>query len=365
MLIYKNEHPNDYDQAVKAAISEAKEIGKSLKTFEIEAEPQAKEVEKQGVKMTELTLKATGADRNYSQFSINYLKGEVENHGNAATEVFSKLWKSQHLPKGDDVSPWIGRKTYPAIVETITGVPNDVDHIGSIGLLKGKSYDPNDLKKWDEARQEFEETLRAKAPAIIGAVRQQYEAAIVLMGTISGKIVYKDLEKDFTTTIDHSTEATKNAPAREEAVETKTISDKKAELDYIYKTLAQTRATIHLYGKLNDLIKSSGDLAFMKRQAEAMEAEKPLIEGELKAYEAEQAKAARAAAREDRKLEKDAELKANIVKTFEMGATLQMIVMLTKVTTAKAKEILKAAGYDPAKPFAEQGKETEPAPAQN
>lgn len=366
MLISHNTDDKGYKTALTEAISQAKAIGRSLKTFETEAEPAVKEITKDGSTMTEITLKATGADRNYSQFSINYLKGEVEGHGNEATEVFKNLWKSQHMPKGDDVSPWIGRRTYPTIIETITGEPNDIDHVGSIGLLKGKCYDPADLKRWDEDRQVFEGTLKAKAPAIISAVRQQYEASIVLMATMSGKIVYKDLDKDFITTIDHSTEATKDAPARINSVETKTIGDKIAELRYIDKTLPLTRGTIHLYGKVKDLVKASGDLEFMKAQADAMEEEKPLIEGEVKAYEAEQAKAARDAAREDRKADRDKELKANIVKTYELGATLQMITMLTKVTQAKAEEILKDAGYDPSKPFSEQGKEeTEPAPANN
>ena len=364
-MLIAREEGKDYKAAVQEAISKAKEIGKKLKTFEMEAEPAVKEIAKDGTTVTEVMLKATGADKNYSQFSINYLKGEIEGHGNEATEVFSKLWKSQHMPKGDNVSPWIGRKTYPTIIETITDVPNDVDHVGAIALLKGKTYDPENLKNWDEERQEFEKTLKAKAAAIVSAVRQQYEASIVLMATMQGKIEFKDLDKDFITKITHRTEATKNGPAREEVVETKTIGDMKSELTYINKTLAKTRGTIYLFNKLKDLIKASGDLEFMKSQAEAMETEKPLIEGEVKAYDEEQAKAARAAAREDRKADKDAELKANIVKTFEIGATIQMIVMLTKVTQAKAEEILKAAGYDPAKPFTEQGKETEPATAQN
>ena len=355
-MLVTHEENKDYKTMVQEAVAKATEIGQNLKTFEMEAEPVVKEITKDGTTVTEVTLKATGADRNYSQFSINYLKGEIENHGNEATEVFSKLWKSQHMPKGDDVSPWIGRKTYPTIVSTITGEPNDIDHVGSIGLLKGKTYDPEDLKNWDEQRQEFEKTLKAKAAAIISAVRQQYEAAIVLMATMQGKIEYKDLDKDFITTIDHSTKATKDAPARIDIVKTKTISDKKAELDYLNKTLPLTRGTIHLYGKVKDLVKASGDLETMKAQAEAMEEAKPLIEGEVKAYEEEQAKKARATARQDAKAEKDKELKANIVKSYEMGATLQMITMLTKVTTAKAEEILTAAGYDPAKPYSEQAK---------
>lgn len=364
-MLITHEENKDYKTAIQEAISKAKEIGKNLKTFEVEADPATKEITKDGVTMTEVTLKATGADKNYSQFSINYLKGEIENHGNEASETFSKLWKSQHLPKGDDVSPWIGRKTYPTIVSTITGTPNDIDHVGSIGLLKGKTYDPADLKRWDEQRQEFEMTLKAKAPAIISAVRQQYEASIVLLATMQGKIAYKDLEKDFVSTIDHTTEATKDHPAKTEVVETKTIEDKKAELAYINRTLSTTRATIHLYGKIKDLVKASGDLEFMKTQAEAMELEKPLIEGDVKSYEAEQAKKAKATARQDKKAEKDEELKANIVKTFEMGATLQMITMLTKVTQTKTEQILKDAGYDPAKPFSEQGKDEELTPANN
>lgn len=366
MLISHNIDDAGYKKALTEAISKAKEIGRSLKTFETEAEPAVKEITKDGSTVTEVTLKATGADRNYSQFSINYLKGEIENHGNEASETFSKLWKSQRMPKGDDVSPWIGRRTYPTIIETITGEPNDIDHVGSIGLLKGKTYDPEDLKNWDEQRQEFEKTLKAKAPAIISALRQQYEATIVLMATMQGKIVFKDLDKDFITTIDHSTEATKDRPAKIDSVETKTIDDKIAELRYINKTLPLTRGTIHLYGKVKDLVKASGDLEFMKTQADAMEEEKPLIEGEVKAYEEEQAKKAKAEARRDAKAEKDEELKASIVKTFELGATLQMITMLTKVTQSKAEQILKDAGYDPAKPFNEQGKEeTAPAEANN
>jgi hypothetical protein len=361
MLITHAEN-DDYKKAVQEAISKAKEIGKSLKTFETEAEPNVKEITKDNATVTEVTLKATGADRNYSQFSINYLKGEIENHGNEASETFSKFWKSQHLPKGDDVSPWIGRKTYPTILETITGVPNDIDHVGSIGLLKGKCYDPVDLKRWDEDRQEFEKILKAKAPAIISAVRQQYEATKVLMAMMNGKIVYKDLDKDFITTINHSTEATKDKPAKIDIVKSKTISDKKAELDYIKRTLPLSRGLIHLVGKLKEMTQASGGSDAIKEQIEAMELEKPLIEGEVKAYEDEQAKAERANARRHAKAEKDAELKENIVKTFEMGATIQMITMLTKVSQTKAEAILKEAGYDPAKPFSEQGKEeTEPA----
>ena len=364
-MLITHEKNKDYKTMVQEAVAKATEIGKNLKTFEMEAEPVVKEITKDGTTVTEVTLKATGADRNYSQFSINYLKGEIEGHGNEATEVFSKLWKSQHMPKGDDVSPWIGRKTYPMIVSMITGEPDDVDHIGSIGLLKGKCYDPADLKRWDEQRQEFEKTLKAKAPAIISAVRQQYNASIVLLATMRGKIEYKDLEKDFITTIDHSTEATKDHPAKIDIVKSKTISDKKAELTYINKTLPITRGTIHLYGKIKDLVKASGDLEFMKAQADAMELEKPLIEGEVKAYEEEQAKKARANAREDRKAEKDEETKANIIKTFEMGVPITAITMLSKVSQAKAEEILRDAGYDPAKPFNEQGKDEELTPANN
>lgn len=354
-MLITHETGKDYKAAVKAAISKATTISKDLKTFEIEAEPAVKEITKGGTTVTEVMLKATGADKNYSQFSINYLKGEIEGHGNEATEVFSKLWKSQHMPKGDDVSPWIGRKTYPTIVETITGQANDPDRIG-YGLLKGKTYDPEQVKKWDEQRQEFEKTLKAKAPAIISALRQQYNAAIVLMATMSGKIEYKALDKDFITKIDHSTAATKNAPARIDVVETKTITDKKAELEYINKTLPTTRGVIYLFNKLKDLIQNSGEIDYMRDQAEAMENEKPLIEGEVKAYEDEQAKAARAAAREDKKADKDKELKQNIVKSFEMGVPIQAITMLSKVSQAKAEEILKEAGYDPAKPYSEQGK---------
>lgn len=355
MLIH--ETGKDYKQAVQEAISKAKSIGQSLKTFEIEAEPAVKEITKDGHTVTEVTLKATGADKNYSQFSINYLKGEIEGHGNDASETFSKLWKSQHMPKGDDVSPWIGRKTYPTIVETITGEPNDIDHIGSIGLLKGKCYDPDTLKRWDGQRQEFEKTLKAKAPAIISAVRQQYEASIVLMATMAGKIEYKDLDKDFITTIDHSTEATKNAPARIDIVKTKTITDKKAELDYINKTLPLTRGIIHLYGKVKDLIKASGDLETMKAQADAMELEKPLIEGDVKSYEEEQAKKAKAEARQDKKAEKDADLRANV---REMATVYHVptadIATFTHLSTAKVEEILRDAGYDSAKLYSEQGK---------
>ena len=342
MLISHNTDDQGYKKALSEAISKAKEIGKNLKTFEMEAEPVVREITRDGSTVTEVTLKATGADRNYSQFSINYLKGEIENHGNEATEVFSKLWKSQHMPKGDDVSPWIGRKTYPTIVETITGVPNDIDHVGSVGLLKGKTYDPADLKRWDEDRQVFEGTLKAKAPVIISAVRQQYEASIVLMATMNGKIEYKDLEKDFITTID--------------IVKTKTISNKRAELAYINKTLRLTRGTIHLYGKLKDLIKASGDLEFMKAQADAMELEKPLIEGEVRAYEEAEAKAARATAREDKKAEKDAEIQANVRLMAEAfsAATIAKILHLSE---NKVKEILKAAPAEAAP--------AEPAPANN
>ena len=337
-MLVTHEENKDYKTMVQEAVAKATEIGQNLRTFEMEAEPVVKEITKDGTTVTEVTLKATGADRNYSQFSMNYLKGEIENHGNAATDVFAKLWKSQHLPKGDDVSPWIGRKTYPTIVETLTGQANDPDQIG-FGVLKGKCYDPDQLAKWDAQRQEFEKTLKAKAPAIISAVRQQYNAANVLMATMSGKIVYKDLDKDFVS-----------------ETGSQTITDKKAELEYIEKTLPTTRGVIHLFHKVQELIKNSGELDCMRQQAEAMEEAKPLIEGSVKAYEEEQAKAARAAAREDAKADKDKELKINIVKTFEMGATLQMITMLTKVTTAKAEEILKEAGYDPKKPYSEQAK---------
>ena len=341
-MLITHEQGKDYKQAIQEAISKATEIRRSLKTFETEAEPVTKEITKEGHTVTEVTLRATGADKNYSQFSINYLKGEIESHGNEATEVFSKLWKSQHMPKGDDVSPWIGRKTYPTIISTITGEANDADHIGSYGLLKGKTYDPEDLKKWDEQRQEFEKTLKAKAPAIISAVRQQYEAAVVLMATMSGKIEYKDLEKDFVSKITQHHEATKTAAEYDTVVESKTIEDKQAELAYINKTLPITRGALHLYGKLNDLIQASGKADYMKSQAEAMEEAKPLIEGEVKSYEDEQAKKARANAREDKKAEKDAEIQANVRLMAEAfpAATIAKILHLSE---NKVKEILKAA----------------------
>ncbi|MBQ1760390.1 MAG: hypothetical protein IIZ94_12000, partial [Prevotella sp.] len=67
----------------------------------------------------------------------------------------------------------------------------------------------------------------------------------------------------------------------------------------------------------------------------------------------------------DRKAEKDEETKANIIKTFEMGVPITAITMLSKVSQAKAEEILRDAGYDPAKPFNEQGKDEELTPANN
>ena len=349
-MLITHEQGKDYKQAIQEAISKATEIRRSLKTFETEAEPVTKEITKEGHTVTEVMLKATGADKNYSQFSINYLKGEIEGHGNEATETFSKLWKSQHMPKGDDVSPWIGRKTYPTIISTITGEANDLDHIGSYGLLKGKTYDPEDLKKWDEQRQEFEKTLKAKAPAIISAVRQQYEAAIVLMATMAGKIEYKDLEKDFVSKITQHHEATKTAAEYDTVVESKTIEDKQAELAYINKTLPITRGALHLYGKLNDLIQASGKADYMKSQAEAMEEAKPLIEGEVKSYEDEQAKAARAAAREDKKADKDAEIQANVRLMAEAfpAATIAKILHLSENKVKEIIETAKAAEAAPA-----------------
>lgn len=355
-MLITHEAGKDYKQAVQEAISHAKDISRSLKTFEVEAEPAVKEITKGDHTVTEIMLKATGADRNYSQFSINYLKGEIEGHGNAATEVFSKLWKSQHMPKGDDVSPWIGHKTYPMIVSTITGQDVNPDMVG-YGLLKGKTYDPEDLKKWDTKRQEFEKTLEAKAAAIISAVRKQYEAAIVLMATMSGKIEYKDLDKDFASKITQHHAATKTAAEYDTTVETKTIEDKKAELDYIDKTLPTTTGTIYLFNKLKAVIENSGDLDYMRSQAEAMKEARPLIEGEVKSYEEEQAKAARAAAREDKKADKDAELRANIIlMATEFNAPAATIAKILHLSENKVEEILRDAGYDSAKLYSEQGK---------
>ena len=354
MLITHEPH-KDYKAAVEAAIAKAKATAKGLKTFEVEADPIVKVITKDANTVTEVSLKATGADKNYGQFTINYLKGEIEGHGNAASDVFVKLWKSQHMPKGDDVSPWIGRKTYPTIVETLTGQPNDPEKVG-YGLLKGKTYDPDDLEKWDRQRQTFEETLKAKAAAIISAVRGQYNAAIVLMATMNGKIEYKDLEKDFVSKVVQHHEKTKEAAAYDSEVESQTIEDKKAELDYIEKTLPTTQGTIHLFHKLQDLIKASGDLDYMRQQAKAMEEAKPLIEGSVKDYNEQQAKAEKAQKRADSKADKDKIKQEAVITCFKYGMPAAVIAQAQQISQAKAEEILTAAGYDPAKPYSEQEK---------
>ena len=352
MTTYNKANANEAE-ALKEAMSKAAAQIKGLKTFEIKGDPIETPVSKSQNLVT-IQIKVSGASRNYSQISQNYLKGECEGNGNAATETFKKIWKDSHgRLTTDEASQWIGRAAYEAILET-AGINIDT----APATVKTNAENDLDLiLRLDVKRAAFEEQLKAHAGAILArylrCVRTQQ-----VMSTVGHKLEWQALDSFRTTT--KKTEASKDKEGNEITTEKEEViitpADQKRKLRYEKTILGQYKALSTIKATAEGVLKNSGDPNEIKAKIEEIETDIPLTEGQVKANEEAEAKAARAAAREDKKAEKDEELKANIVKTYEMGATLQMITMLTKVTQAKAEEILQAAGYDPAKLYSEQGK---------
>ena len=343
----------DEKEALDQAMAKAAEQIKTLKTFEIKGDPV---IEYIGTSKTlaAISIKITGASRNYAQTSQNYLKGECEGNGNAATGTFKKIWKDSHASiTTDEASQWIGRAAYDAILRA-AGV--DIDNAPA--TIKTNSL--NDLElilRLDAKRAAFEEQLKAHASAILSRYLKCVTTQQV-MSSVGYKLKWQALDS-FGTTV-KKTETSKdkegNVITTEKEEVTITPADQKRKLRYEKAILGQYKALSTIKATAEGVLKNSGDPNEIKAKIEEIEADIPLTEGQVKANEEAEAKAARAAAREDKKADKDAETRANIVKTFEMGAPIQVITMLTKVSQTKAEEILRDAGYDPAKTYAEQGK---------
>lgn len=350
MTIYntaKAEEKAELDKAMAAAPAKIK----SLKTFETKGEPVIKKVTG-SENLVQIMIKLSGASRNYAQTSQNYLKGECEGNGNAATDTFKKIWSDSHASlTTDEASQWIGRAAYDAILKAA-----GVDTNNAPATVKTNSENDIDtIIELDAKRAEFESQLKACASAIL-ARYLRCVATQQVMSRVGRKLEWQALDSFSTTT--KKTETSKDKDGNEVTKEEVIITpaDLMRKLRYERAILKQYTALDTLKNMSEAILKNSGDPDEIKAKIEEIEADLPLTEGQVKANEEAEAKAARAAAREDKKADRDAELKANIVKTYELGATLEMIVMLTKVSQAKAEEIIKAAGFDPAKPYTEQAK---------
>lgn len=352
MTTYNKDQAQDAE-ALKEAMSKAAAQIKTLKTFEIKGDPVVTPVSKSQSLVT-IQVKVTGASRNYSQISQNYLKGECEGNGNAATETFKKIWKDSHARiTTDEASQWIGRAAYVAILKA-AGV--DVDHAPAT-VKTNSENDLDDLLELDAKRAEFEQQLKEHASAILARYLRCVTTQQVI-SSVGHKLEWQALDS-FGTTV-KKTETSKDKDGKEVTTKKEEVlitpADQKRKLCYERTILAQYKALSTVKATAEAVLKNSGEPNEIKAKIEEIEVDIPLTEGQVRASEEAEAKAARAAAREDKKADRDKELKASIVKTYELGATLQMITMLTKVTTAKAEEILRDAGYDPAKLYSEQGK---------
>lgn len=340
--------------ALDKAMAEAPAKLRALKTFETKGDPIVKYTDATKT-MAYIQVKVTGASKNYAQTSQNYLKGECEGNGNAATDTFKAMWKNaaQGMTT-DEASRWIGKAAYEAIL-TAAGV--DIDNAPATVKTNAEN-DVDLLIELDPKRVEFEKALQAKAAAIVPRYLRAVRTQQVITSMAKPQLNFVDLKSftTVTTTEEKRTDADKKVTTVQKEVETISPAALKEKLEYEKRISAQYAALEYLHNFSDKALKSAGTPEEVKAKIEEIKADMPLTEGAVKANEEAEAKAEKAQKRADSKANSDQVLKESIVKSFEMGVPMEAITMLSKVSKAKAEEILTAAGYDPAKPYSEQAK---------
>ena len=342
--------------ALKEAMAKAADQIKGLKTFEIKGDPVETLVKGTDDCVT-IQVRLTGADRNYSQSSLNYLKGEAEGHGNAATDAIKKVWEKYSHKAGTEVLiPWISTRAYKAILEN-AGVHEDKIPAST---TPAKLVDLDLLLELDPKRQEAENLLLNNADQLIRQVVDTAETtAAMAMSNPQGLFRLKSLKQGHT--VKEEVEEVKDKDGKVIATKTTqrtdvTIQDKKDAVDYIERATLVNQAALDLFDMIAAAIEKAGGRDKIKAVLDKYTETYALYKGDVQASEEAEAKAEKAAKREDKKAEKDEALKASIVKSFMAGVPMEYITMLTKVSQTKAEEILTAAGYDPNKPYSEQAK---------
>lgn len=340
MTIYNTAKAEEKAELDKA-MAEAPARIEKLKTFETKGEPVIKNVTG-SQNLVQIVIKVSGASKNYAQTSQNYLKGECEGNGNAATDTFKKIWKDSHASLStDEASQWIGRAAYDAILKA-SGIDTD----NAPATVKTNSEnDLGTIIQLDAKRAEFESQLKAHASAILTRYLKCIRTQQV-MSTVGHKLEWQDL--DSFSTITKKTETSKDKNGKEITSEKEVIiitpADLRRKLDYEKAILGQYTALTTLKDTAEAILKNSGDPNENKAKIEEIKTDIPLIEGQVKANEEAEMRAARAAAREDKKADKDAAIQANIIRMAnEFKMPTDTIAEILKLSENKVKEVLEAA----------------------
>lgn len=342
--------------ALKEAMAKAAQQIKGLKTFETKGDPVETLVKGTDDCVT-IQVKLTGADRNYSQSSLNYLKGEAEGHGNAATDAIKKAWnKFSHKAGTEVLIPWISTRAYKAILEN-AGVHEDKIPAST---TPAKMVDLDLLVELDPKRQEAEQILLANADQLIKQVVDTAETtAAMAMSNPQGLFRLKSLKQFHT--VKEVVEDVKDKDGKVIATHTTqrtdvTIQDKKNAVDYIEKATLVDQAALDLFDMIAGQIEKAGGRDRIKAVLDKYTETYALYKGDVQASEEAEAKAEKAQKRADSKADKDKAKQDAIVLLFKNNVAPAVIAQAQMISQAKAEEILTAAGYDPNKPYSEQAK---------
>ena len=329
--------------ALKEAMAKAAGQIKGLKTFETKGDPVETLVRGTDDCVT-IQVKLTGADRNYSQSSLNYLKGEAEGHGNAATDAVKKAWEKYSGKAGtEDLIPWISSRMYKSILDA-SGLNEDEIPVST---TPAKLVDLDLLVELDPKRQAYEAKLQGAADALIQNVVQAAQGAAAMASKGQKWFLLRPVEKFHT--VKEVVEEVKDKDGK--VIKTisnqrtdVTIQDKIAAVKYMDKAMFIDQAILDLNDATAAAIEKAGGRDKIKAVLDKYTETYALYKGDVEASEEAEAKAEKAQKRADSKADKDKAIQANIremATQFKMPAA--SIAKFLNLSESKVEEVLKAA----------------------